>query len=742
MIKQLFIFIALTLTTSIQSEVLPANYKRAKEAEQNVNKMHNHIIASGWINSKEILWYKLNTKEGEKFFLADPVKKEIKKAFNHKKVSQAITKKRGDTISPYNLPFNEIRFSPSNEDIIFAIDNIIYRYSLISNTLRKIREREASPPTHWGVSLDELSNSPVISPNKKYKAFIKEYNLHLKELETGKEYQLSYDGSQGDTYSSFILWSPDSKYLTTNKVRAHKKQYIHFVESAPQDRLKPKLHKIEYLKPGDALPVKRPKLFNVTDKKKVTINTEQFTNQFAISNVKWRNDSRAFTFEFNERGHQKYQVVEVDSQTGDVKILINETSKTFIDYRGKYFRYDIEESNEIIWTSERSGWNHLYIYNRETEKIEEITSGDWVVRDVRHIDEKERKIYFLASGREKNQDPYNKQLYKIDFNGDNLTRLTKEKKNHRVKLSNENSYFFNTFSSPAAPPKSVIRDTKTGKTRLNLAKADIIELEKAGWEAPITFSAKGRDNKTDIWGNIYLPSQFDKNKSYPVIEYIYAGPHDNHVIKDFTPYVPAFSSLTELGFIIVQIDGMGTSNRSKKFHDYCWQNIKDGGFPDRIKWIKEAAKQYPFMDISNVGIFGSSAGGQNAMGALLFHPNFYKVAVAASGSHDNRMDKMWWNELFMGYPVSEQYKKSSNVVNAHKLKGDLLLIVGEKDDNVDPASTIQVVSALIEAKKDFELLFLPGHGHTSGGDYGERKRNDFFIQKIKNKNTPQWNKID
>jgi dipeptidyl aminopeptidase/acylaminoacyl peptidase len=274
---------------------------------------------------------------------------------------------------------------------------------------------------------------------------------------------------------------------------------------------------------------------------------------------------------------------------------------------------------------------------------------------------------------------------------------------------------------------------------MNVEEADISELINAGWSRPEVFTAKGRDGETNIWGNIYRPSDFDSTKSYPVIEYIYAGPQSSYVQKSFNPYIWYINDLTELGFIVVQIDGMGTNNRSKEFLDVCWKNLKDAGFSDRIRWIRAAADKYPYMDTSEIGIYGSSAGGQNALAGLLFHSDFYTAGVASSGCHDNRMDKMWWNEQWMGYPVGPHYKESSNVVNAGNLEGDLMLIVGETDDNVDPASTMQVADALIEERKDFELVVLPGKGHTLGGFYGARKRKDFFVRHLLDQDPPDWN---
>lgn len=273
---------------------------------------------------------------------------------------------------------------------------------------------------------------------------------------------------------------------------------------------------------------------------------------------------------------------------------------------------------------------------------------------------------------------------------------------------------------------------------MELEHASEEALKKEGWRAPEVFTAKGRDGVHDIWGIIVRPTNFDPTKKYPVIEYIYAGPHSSFVPKTFTPNPSGMQELAELGFIVLQIDGMGTSNRSKAFHDVCWKNLKDAGFPDRIIWMKEAAKKYPYMDLDRVGIYGTSAGGQSSTAALLFHPEFYKVAVSSCGCHDNRMDKIWWNEQWMGWPVGPEYAASSNVEHAAKLEGKLMLIVGELDDNVDPASTYQLVHALIKAEKDHELIVVPGMGHSSGGTYGEKKRRDFFVKHLMGVDPPAW----
>jgi dipeptidyl aminopeptidase/acylaminoacyl peptidase len=298
-----------------------------------------------------------------------------------------------------------------------------------------------------------------------------------------------------------------------------------------------------------------------------------------------------------------------------------------------------------------------------------------------------------------------------------------------------------TWSRIDLAPTSVLRSAVDGKVVMELEHADIAALQKAGWRPPESFTAPGRDGKTDIWGVIYRPSTFDPARKYPVIEQIYAGPHDAFVPKAFAAF-SAMQAQAELGFIVVQIDGMGTSNRSKAFHDVCWKNLADAGFPDRILWHKAVAAKYRWYDVTRVGIYGHSAGGQNALAALLFHPEFYKAAVSSCGCHDNRMDKIWWNEQWMGWPLGPEYAAASNVENAWRLKGRLLLSVGEIDDNVDPASTMQVVNALVKANKVFDLLVLPGQRHSAGGAYGERKRYDFFVRALLGVEPPDWNAAD
>jgi dipeptidyl aminopeptidase/acylaminoacyl peptidase len=353
---------------------------------------------------------------------------------------------------------------------------------------------------------------------------------------------------------------------------------------------------------------------------------------------------------------------------------------------------------------------------------------------------KTRQIYFTASGRYPGKDPYFVHYYRINIDGTGLLALTRADANHSVVLSADATLYTDTYSRVDLAPVTELRRTSDGELVSTLEKADITDLVKAGWKAPEVFVAKGRDGATDIWGVMVRPTPFDPARKYPVIENIYAGPQGSFVPKSFAPY-NAMQAQADIGFIVVQIDGMGTSNRSKAFHDVAWKNLKDAGFPDRVLWHKAAAAKYPYYDISRVGLYGNSAGGQNALGGLLFFPEFYKVAVSSAGCHDNRMDKIWWNEQWMGWPIGPEYAASSNVDNAYRLQGRVLLVVGEMDQNVDPASTYQVVNQLITHNKDFDLLVIPGAGHGPGGAYGEHKRFDFFTRHLLGVNPPDWKRL-
>lgn len=721
------------------------DYNRAYALREKYNA--KHVLYAGvvphWVDQTSAFWYVRQTEKGKEYVKVDAASKKRTALFDQQKMASALTEKAGREINAYNLPLQNCRLNISLDTLRFQLDGKFWAYSIKNN---RLLDEGAIPSRgkerHWMEVDDEKEGSPVTSPDGKWTAFIKNDNVYVREVATGKEKQLSQDGTLSNYYSSYIQWSPDSKSVVSCRIRPVEKRYVYYVESSPADQAQPKLHKQEYAKPGDELRFKVPCIFEVESGRRLIPSTELFSHQYELSGPMWNADSKAITFEYNERGHKVYRVLEMSAVDGSVRTLIEEKEEKYVNYPRIYRNY-LSDGKRIIWSSERDNYNHLYLYDRATGKpLNQITKGEWYVRGVQHVDEANEVIYFSANGMKKGEDPYLIHYYKINFDGSNLVGLTPEEGMHQCWYSSDYKYLVDVYSKVDQAPIAVLRDAKNGKIRMQLDKADISALLANGWKAPEVFSAKGRDGKTDMWGVIYRPSNFDPSKKYPVIEYIYSGPGDQYVPKTFSSYNWWMTSLAELGFIVVQVDGMTTSFRSKEFEEVCYKNLKDAGLPDHIAWIKAAAQKYPYMDIDRVGIFGCSAGGQESTGAVLFHPEFYKAAYSACGCHDNRMDKIWWNELWMGYPVDESYSACSNVDNAHLLSRPLMLVVGELDDNVDPASTMQVANALIKANKDFELVVIPGAHHTMGEDFGEHKRYDFFVRHLMGVTPPSWDKVE
>lgn len=720
------------------------DYNRAYALREKYNA--KHVLYAGvvphWVDQTSAFWYVRQTEKGKEYVKVDAASKKRTALFDQQKMASALTEKAGREINAYNLPLQNCRLNISLDTLRFQLDGKFWAYSIKNN---RLLDEGAIPSRgkerHWMEVDDEKEGSPVTSPDGKWTAFIKNDNVYVREVATGKEKQLSQDGTLSNYYSSYIQWSPDSKSVVSCRIRPVEKRYVYYVESSPADQAQPKLHKQEYAKPGDELRFKVPCIFEVESGRRLIPSTELFSHQYELSGPMWNADSKAITFEYNERGHKVYRVLEMSAVDGSVRTLIEEKEEKYVNYPRIYRNY-LSDGKRIIWSSERDNYNHLYLYDRATGKpLNQITKGEWYVRGVQHVDEANEVIYFSANGMKKGEDPYLIHYYKINFDGSNLVELTPEEGMHQCWYSSDYKYLVDVYSKVDQAPIAVLRDAKNGKIRMQLDKADISALLANGWKAPEVFSAKGRDGKTDMWGVIYRPSNFDPSKKYPVIEYIYSGAGDQYVPKTFSSYNWWMTSLAELGFIVVQVDGMTTSFRSKEFEEVCYKNLKDAGLPDHIAWIKAAAQKYPYMDIDRVGIFGCSAGGQESTGAVLFHPEFYKAAYSACGCHDNRMDKIWWNELWMGYPVDESYSACSNVDNAHLLSRPLMLVVGELDDNVDPASTMQVANALIKANKDFELVVIPGAHHTMGEDFGEHKRYDFFVRHLMGITPPSWDKV-
>ena len=722
------------------------DYQRAYSMRQKygMDKVLNMNVMPQWVEGTHSFWYMQQTPQGKKYLLVDADKKGKKELFNPAKLAAAMSNASGKDVKANELQLERMKVSKDFDQLKFVSGGHHWAYSVKKNLLTDEGVVPARPQEkHWMEIDEEKEGDPVTSPDGKYVAYIKNQNVYVKEVATGKEKALSIDGTLSNYYSVYIQWSPDSKKVAANKIRPVQKRYVYYVESSPADQSQPKLHKQEYAKPGDELPFYVPCIFDVETGKATIPSTELFSNQYSLNgnSLQWNDDSKAITFEYNQRGHQVYRILELSAETGKVRPLVEETSDKYVNY-ARYFRHDLKDGKRLIWMSERDNYEHLYMYDRTSGKpLHKITKGEWYVRQVVKVDEEKELIYFTANGIQKNEDPYLIRYYRIGFDGKGLTDLTPVEGMHRAWFSEDMKYLVDVYSMVDKAPVAVLRDAANGKELMPIEKADISKLLAEGWKAPEVFVAKGRDGKTDMWGLIQRPTNFDPNKKYPIIEYIYQGPGSQYVPKTFRPFDYYMTPLAELGFIVVMVDGMGTSFRSREFENICYKNLKDAGLPDHIAWIKAAAEKYPYMDIDKVGIYGCSAGGQESTAAVLFHPEFYKCAYSACGCHDNRMDKIWWNELWMSYPIGDQYKESSNVDNAHLLSRPLMLVVGELDDNVDPASTMQVANALIKANKDFELVVIPGAHHTVGEAFGEHKRYDFFVRNLWGTNPPKWSEV-
>ena len=704
-----------------------------------------------WIGESSRFWYRKSVEGGDRFVLADPTVPEKGPAFDHDRLAAALTAARGDTLTAVTLPFQSFEYVDDEQAIQFVLADSTWRCALADYACENRGAREergardrgfpwtAGPGQRWRMQ----DGDPALAPDSALEAFIHNYNVAVRQPGSDDFRLLTQDGSEGNPYTrASLAWSPDSRRLAVYRVIPGYQREVHYVASSPEDQLQPEHSTLLYAKPGDVLDKETPVILDVETGAKIEPSNELFPNAYSLSSLEWRKDGQRLTFEYNQRGHEVFRIIEIDAATGTTRAVVSEEPETFFDYARKQFRHDIDDGAEIIWMSERDGWNHLYLYDgRKGHVKNRITRGSWVVRDVDTVDVKTRTIWFRASGMDPDQDPYFVHQYSIKFDGSGLTAYTDANGHHEMDLAPDMAFYVDRWSRVDQPPVALLRRTSDRSVVMELERADDSALRATGWRYPEVFTAKGRDGETDIWGIIVRPTNFDSTKTYPVIESIYAGPHSSFVPKSFSTQA-RFHSVAELGFIVVQIDGMGTSNRSKAFHDVAWKNIKDAGFPDRILWHRAVAARYAYYDTARVGIYGGSAGGQNAMGALLFHPDFYHVAVSASGCHDNRMDKIWWNELWMSWPIGPHYAASSNVDNAHLLEGELLLILPEMDTNVDPSSTLQVVNALIKAGKDFDFVMVPGANHGFGGDYGVRKRNDFFVKHLLGLDPPEWNRME
>ncbi len=545
----------------------------------------------------------------------------------------------------------------------------------------------------------------------------------LKNLASGEIKQLP-PPPKGSRYDSRIHWHADSSCFYLTHRTQHPTYQVHLVDSSPKNQLQPKHIVHNYEKPGDKRNISTPVIFFTDDRKPIPVSPTLIKNPYSISDLRWHEKGHRLTLAYIERGFGKYRLIEIDADTRFQRILAAEESDKFVHvFEHCYYRF-LRNQKEFLWLSQRTGFNHLYLLDRKSgDVIRALTEGDWVVRDVVAVDEEKRTALLQISGYHPDQDPYYLHYATVGLDDGKMTLLTSSNGTHEIRFSPDKNHHLAKWSRVDHPPVYEIRRTSNGELLATLNKPEL----KIDWQLPERFVCKDRNNEYDIHGVIWRPRNFKKGQKYPVIENIYAGPHGSFVPKGWSSWSSHKYEMAEAGFIVVQIDGLGTNHRGQKFQQVAYKNLKDSGFPDRIKWMKAAAAKHPEMDLTRVGIYGGSAGGQSSTAALLHHGDFYKAAVSDCGCHDNRVDKMWWNEQWLDWPINESYIENSNRTHIPKLKGHLMLTVGELDKNVDPSSTYQIVDDLIKADKEFTFYMIPGAGHGAGeAPHFRRKRIEFF----------------
>ncbi len=691
-------------------------------------------------------WYRNDTPMGSEFVLVDPARKSRKPAFDHAKLAAALSAAADTTYDAYHLPFRAFEYTDGGRSITFAVGNRQFTCDVQG------AKCEAGPRPR-------MDRNEVVSPDGRKAAFIRDWNLWMRDVATGAETQLTSDGVENYGYATdnagwtrsdrpIVLWSPDSRRIATFRQDQRNDGEMYVVSTEVGH---PTLQAWKYPLPGDSVVsmIERViidvggadgvpsmvKLKMAPDQHRSTICDDIACRGSTFSDVEWSPDALRLFFVSTSRDHKQETLREANAATGDVRDILEESVPTFYEsgYNAVNWRV-LPATNEVIWYSQRTNWGHLYLYDLRTGRLKHaITRGDWNVLQVRDIDPRSRTITFTGAGREPG-DPYFQYLYRIRMDGQGLRLLTPDSANHDVTLSPSGNWFIDAASTPTTPPVTVVRDL-VGKERMPLEKADISRLVAAGWQPPIPFTVKARDDSTDLYGLLYRPTNFDPSKKYPIVNHIYPGPQTGSVgSRSFRASHGDTQALAELGFVVVELDAMGTPMRSKSFHAAYYGDMGDNGLPDQVAAMKQLAARYPWIDLSRAGIYGHSGGGYATADAMFRYPDFFKVGIAEAGNHDNRDYEDDWGEKWQGLLVTNpdgttNYDNQANQLVAKNLKGKLLLAYGTTDTNVPPYNTLLVVNALIAANKDFDLIPFPNRGHGFGNEpYMIRRRWDYFVE--------------
>ncbi len=754
--KSLVLAKGIALISVLAPTLLSANqltnddYKRA---EQQLSR-HTSKLVTGTVDypvwsENGTLVYRSHTEIGNQFYKVDIKNNKKSLAFDHEKLAGSLARITESEINHDKLPFYQVTFS-SPTKIKLAVKGKSYQCDL----------------TSYLCQLDTLTKkgNENLSPNGKRAVFIRDHNLWLRDLASNKESQLTTDGIKDFGYatnnagwvrrdSPVVTWAPDSTKLTTFKHDGRKVGDMGIVSTAVGH---PDIDVWKYPLPGDehifaihrvVIDVETQKITPLDmapDAHRSTITDHVAGRNGELLDIDWAADSKSFAFVSSTRDHKTATLKIADANTGKVKTVMAETQKSFFEsgVAGISWKY-LEKTNEAIWFSQRSNWGHLYLVDLATGKIkQQITQGDWTVIELLHIDDTTGKLIFTGAGKE-GSDPYYHYLYSVNKDGSDLTLLTPEKKHHRITLNKTGTHFLDRTATPTTAEVSIVRSI-SGAKEFTIEKMDISKLKASGWQAPVEFIVKDRNGENDIYGLMYKPTNFDASKSYPVVNYLYPGPQVGSIRgRHFRPSRGDNQSIAELGFIVIEIDALGTPGRSKTFHEFYYGNMGDSGIPDQVSAIQQLAKRHSWIDSTRVGIWGHSGGGFASTRALLTFPDFYSVAVSQAGNHDNRNYADEWGEKYHGMEVKNEdgtsnYDSQANQLSVDGLKGKLLIAHGTTDTNVTPYNTLIVVEALIAANKDFDMLMLPNRSHGFAREpYMMRKRWDYFVKHLMGATPPK-----
>jgi dipeptidyl-peptidase-4 len=714
-------------------------------------------VRPNWI-SDERFWYRNTTPRGSEFLMFEIGQGTRRPVFDHAKLAAALSSAAASKFDALHLPFSEFEFSPEGQGITFNVRAQRWKCDLTEYKCAAVQSTDSSQPGRRNASMQngQAVQLEVRSPDGKKAAFIRDFNLWVRDTAKGTETQLTKDGVKDFGYATdnagwvrsdrpVVAWSPDSRKIATFQQDQRGVGEMYLVDTKVGH---PTLQAWKYPLPGDSvittiqrvvIAVDQAKLIRFQmppDQHRGTLCDNLVCRGSEWSDVQWSQDAADVAFVSTSRDHKLAQLRVANAATGAIREVFEEkVASQYESGMGRVnWRY-LPASNEILWYSERDNWGHLYLYDLTTGKMKnQITTGEWAVTQLLRVDEKNRTLYLLGVGKEKGRDPYFAHFYRIGFDGKNETLLTPEDGTHEITLSPTGRYFLDSYSKPDVPPVTVLRDAD-GKLLSTIEKADISRLVLAGWKPPVPFTVKARDGVTDLYGLMYKPTKFDEKKKYPIINHIYPGPQGGSVgSRAFSASRGDAQALAELGFIVIELDGMGNPLRSKKFQDAYYGNLGDNTLPDQVEGMKQLAGRYPWIDLDRAGIYGHSGGGFAAAGAMFRYPDFFRVGISEAGNHDNREYEDDWGERYHGLlerkdDGTSNYDDQANQNLAKNLKGHLLLAHGTMDNNVPPYNTLLVVNELIKANKDFDLIMLPNRTHGFGNEpYMVRRRWDYFVR--------------